>query len=305
MPSPTDSTRPTSATSASVPKLAICSLRRAEISAARISIRQPPSWPARAAAAWSASDASIIREPTRTTSPPSRSGSTAVASVTVWPTAALSCSLTAATCSSESATAEISSALTSPLCSRQHREVGRDDLRQREQPPLAARAGRGTAGSARRSRRARRAPSIARPWSSRESTGLRISRRRSALSSSREREGRRDRAATASSASGPAPARTRPRRSGPPSPTRWLKMQAIRRFPGLAPSRHVPRGRPKPAPLQRSAARITQAPRACKTPRRARDFAARRASALARHPRAGADAADCRRGLAVVRSSGA
>src|SRR5579859_2143117 len=38
MPSPTDRTWPTSATSASVPKLAICSLRMAEISAARISI---------------------------------------------------------------------------------------------------------------------------------------------------------------------------------------------------------------------------------------------------------------------------
>src|ERR1700722_17847330 len=38
MPSPADSPWPTSATSASVPKLAICSLRMAEISAARISI---------------------------------------------------------------------------------------------------------------------------------------------------------------------------------------------------------------------------------------------------------------------------
>src|SRR5262249_47233453 len=38
MPSPTERTWPTSATSASVPKLAICCLRMAEISAARISI---------------------------------------------------------------------------------------------------------------------------------------------------------------------------------------------------------------------------------------------------------------------------
>src|SRR5579863_869360 len=38
MPSPIDSTCPTSATSASVPKLAICCFRIAEISAARISI---------------------------------------------------------------------------------------------------------------------------------------------------------------------------------------------------------------------------------------------------------------------------
>ena len=45
IPSPTDSTRPTSAISASLPKLAICSLRIAEISAARISITQHPSWP--------------------------------------------------------------------------------------------------------------------------------------------------------------------------------------------------------------------------------------------------------------------
>src|SRR5215831_13251166 len=39
MPSPIDRTCPTSATSASVPKLAICCFRIAEISAARISIR--------------------------------------------------------------------------------------------------------------------------------------------------------------------------------------------------------------------------------------------------------------------------
>src|SRR6516162_10072920 len=38
MPSPIDNTWPTSATSASLPKLAICCLRIAEISAARISI---------------------------------------------------------------------------------------------------------------------------------------------------------------------------------------------------------------------------------------------------------------------------
>ena len=38
MPSPTDSTWPTSETSASSPKLAICDLRMAEISAARISM---------------------------------------------------------------------------------------------------------------------------------------------------------------------------------------------------------------------------------------------------------------------------
>src|ERR1700677_924375 len=42
MPSPTDSTWPTSATSASAPKLAICCLRMAEISAARISILRNP-----------------------------------------------------------------------------------------------------------------------------------------------------------------------------------------------------------------------------------------------------------------------
>src|SRR6266851_6869997 len=41
MPSPTESTWPTSATSASLPKLAICCLRIAEISAARISISVP------------------------------------------------------------------------------------------------------------------------------------------------------------------------------------------------------------------------------------------------------------------------
>src|SRR5882724_742204 len=41
MPSPTDSTWPTSATSASVPKLAICCLRIAEISAGRISMNIP------------------------------------------------------------------------------------------------------------------------------------------------------------------------------------------------------------------------------------------------------------------------
>src|SRR6185437_10506444 len=41
MPSPTDSTCPTSATSASLPKLAICCFRIAEISAARISIVAP------------------------------------------------------------------------------------------------------------------------------------------------------------------------------------------------------------------------------------------------------------------------
>src|SRR6185369_1040449 len=38
MPSPTESTEPTSETSASSPKLAICDLRMAEISAARMSI---------------------------------------------------------------------------------------------------------------------------------------------------------------------------------------------------------------------------------------------------------------------------
>ena len=38
MPSPTDSTWPTSETSASWPKFAICDLRMAEISAARISM---------------------------------------------------------------------------------------------------------------------------------------------------------------------------------------------------------------------------------------------------------------------------
>src|SRR5215469_17325709 len=42
MPSPTDSTCPTSATSASVPKPAICCFRMAEISAARISILPDP-----------------------------------------------------------------------------------------------------------------------------------------------------------------------------------------------------------------------------------------------------------------------
>src|SRR4029079_14584702 len=42
MPSPTERTWPTSATSASVPKLAICCLRMAEISAARISILGNP-----------------------------------------------------------------------------------------------------------------------------------------------------------------------------------------------------------------------------------------------------------------------
>src|SRR6478736_6928003 len=41
MPSPTDSTWPTSATSASLPKLAICCFRIAEISAARISMSVP------------------------------------------------------------------------------------------------------------------------------------------------------------------------------------------------------------------------------------------------------------------------
>src|SRR5262245_11749423 len=41
MPSPIDSTWPTSATSASLPKLAICCFRIAEISAARISIKAP------------------------------------------------------------------------------------------------------------------------------------------------------------------------------------------------------------------------------------------------------------------------
>src|ERR1700721_1662210 len=45
MPSPTDSTCPTSATSASLPKLAICCFRMAEISAARISISVPLIWP--------------------------------------------------------------------------------------------------------------------------------------------------------------------------------------------------------------------------------------------------------------------
>ncbi len=53
-PSPTESTCPTSATSASVPKLAISFFRMAEISAARISIKQLPSWRFRAAAAWCA-----------------------------------------------------------------------------------------------------------------------------------------------------------------------------------------------------------------------------------------------------------
>src|SRR5215471_12372582 len=41
MPSPTDRTCPTSATSASLPKLAICCFRIAEISAARISMSVP------------------------------------------------------------------------------------------------------------------------------------------------------------------------------------------------------------------------------------------------------------------------
>src|SRR5438132_5550296 len=41
MPSPIDRTCPTSATSASLPKLAICCLRIAEISAARISMKTP------------------------------------------------------------------------------------------------------------------------------------------------------------------------------------------------------------------------------------------------------------------------
>src|SRR3954451_19160330 len=41
MPSPTDSTWPTSVTSASAPKFWICCLRIAEISAARISIGKP------------------------------------------------------------------------------------------------------------------------------------------------------------------------------------------------------------------------------------------------------------------------
>src|ERR1700722_12911700 len=45
MPSPTDSTCPTSATSASLPKLAICCFRMAEISAARISMCFPLIWP--------------------------------------------------------------------------------------------------------------------------------------------------------------------------------------------------------------------------------------------------------------------
>src|SRR5215469_13227983 len=42
MPSPTDRTWPTSATSASVPKSAICCFRMAEISAARISMTSNP-----------------------------------------------------------------------------------------------------------------------------------------------------------------------------------------------------------------------------------------------------------------------
>src|ERR1700722_16726091 len=42
MPSPTESTWPTSATSASVPNPAICCFRMAEISAARISILPDP-----------------------------------------------------------------------------------------------------------------------------------------------------------------------------------------------------------------------------------------------------------------------
>src|SRR5713226_6458015 len=42
MPSPTESTWPTSATSASVPKSAICCFRMAEISAARISMSSDP-----------------------------------------------------------------------------------------------------------------------------------------------------------------------------------------------------------------------------------------------------------------------
>src|SRR5260370_29042633 len=42
MPSPTESTWPTSATSASVPKSAICCFRMADISAARISMTSTP-----------------------------------------------------------------------------------------------------------------------------------------------------------------------------------------------------------------------------------------------------------------------
>jgi hypothetical protein len=52
MPSPTDSTCPTSATSASVPKLAISCFRMEEISAGLISINRSLSLPAQASRAW-------------------------------------------------------------------------------------------------------------------------------------------------------------------------------------------------------------------------------------------------------------
>ena len=87
-------------------------------------------------------EASSMREPTRTTSPPSRSRIDRGRQLRrVCPTAVASCCCTLSNCSGDSATAETTSAPTSPVVLGQQAIVGRDHLRQREQPPLVREQG--------------------------------------------------------------------------------------------------------------------------------------------------------------------
>ena len=115
MPSPTDSTWPTSETSASWPKFLICSFRMAEISAARISISGPLSSRILIAFNLVRSDESTMRLPTLTISPPMMAGSTLTSrSMSLPPVTDLSALLSASRFLSLSCSATVTCAVTSP-----------------------------------------------------------------------------------------------------------------------------------------------------------------------------------------------
>ena len=258
MPSPTDSTRPTSATSASVPKLAICSLRMAEISAARISIRQPLSSPARAGAAWfEARRRSCASRPAR---PARRAGSDRplVASFTVCPTAALSWRSTLASCSADKRHGRDHLGADLAPVLGQHGVVGLDHLRQANRRRLCASSPRNCRVSgAKPARSAERARSPG-PAPRATAPGCGSAARRSALSSSMvaqpceiQRRPRRARP-------GPGQARTGPRHSDPPSPTHAQMLlanavsPAVSRLIGRQRRLSCPPFRPHPSGERRS-----------------------------------------------------
>src|SRR6185312_14906814 len=144
------------------------------------------------------SDASTMREPTLTTRPPKRLGSTSISTATLRPTALRNCSFTASRCCGERSCALTTCAVTSP----------RRSARRCRKLSIMSGSAKRRRFCARRPRKLRVSGEICAlsasaamplPCSSRDSTGLLITRRRSALSRSMARRPCRS-PATASSA---------------------------------------------------------------------------------------------------------